>query len=128
MIDSLLGSAEEEEAWFRDSEVGEEEEEGGDIESILEVETESKRRLPASRMTTVARPPARVRVPMPKKRQLSAVGHGVLLPTIPLSFLDSTERTKEKMLDVTGDICGGRGGELGRRLEAWLCASGNGDD
>ena len=24
------------------------------------------------------------------------------------------------MLDVRGDVCGGRGGELGRRLEAWL--------
>ncbi|KAF9029134.1 hypothetical protein BDZ89DRAFT_1065660 [Hymenopellis radicata] len=30
------------------------------------------------------------------------------------------EAEKEQMLDMTGDICGGRGGELGRRLEAWL--------
>ena len=29
----------------------------------------------------------------------------------------------ERMLDVKGDICGGRGGELGRRLEAWLIES-----
>ena len=27
---------------------------------------------------------------------------------------------REKMLDTMGDVCGGRGGELGRRLEAWL--------
>ncbi|KAL0958448.1 hypothetical protein HGRIS_000591 [Hohenbuehelia grisea] len=30
------------------------------------------------------------------------------------------EKQKEQVLDTTGDICGGRGGELGRRLEAWL--------
>ena len=30
------------------------------------------------------------------------------------------DKEKVQMLDTTGDICGGRGGELGRRLEAWL--------
>ena len=30
------------------------------------------------------------------------------------------ERERERMLDQRGDVCGGRGGELGRRLEAWL--------
>ncbi|KJA21523.1 hypothetical protein HYPSUDRAFT_202873 [Hypholoma sublateritium FD-334 SS-4] len=35
------------------------------------------------------------------------------------------EQEKEQMLNTTGDICGGRGGELGRRLEAWLTVSGN---
>lgn len=34
------------------------------------------------------------------------------------------EVQKEKMLNTTGDICGGRGGELGRRLEAWLTVTG----
>ncbi|KAF8872513.1 hypothetical protein BD779DRAFT_1572541 [Infundibulicybe gibba] len=34
------------------------------------------------------------------------------------------EKEKEQMLNTTGDICGGRGGELGRRLEAWLTVSG----
>jgi len=50
---------------------------------------------------------------------------GMVLPTMPKSLLNSTERAKEKMLDITMDICGGRGGggELVRRLEAWLCAS-----
>lgn len=40
------------------------------------------------------------------------------------------EREKEQVLDTTGDICGGRGGELGRRLEAWLTVTGiaNGHD
>ncbi|KAF9256402.1 hypothetical protein L218DRAFT_966408 [Marasmius fiardii PR-910] len=34
------------------------------------------------------------------------------------------ETEKENTLDTTGDICGGRGGELGRRLEAWLTVNG----
>lgn len=37
------------------------------------------------------------------------------------------EKEKEQMLNTTGDICGGRGGELGRRLEAWLTVNGNGN-
>lgn len=32
----------------------------------------------------------------------------------------SDEVELERMLDIRGDVCGGRGGELGRRLEAWL--------
>ena len=35
------------------------------------------------------------------------------------------EQEREQMLNTTGDICGGRGGELGRRLEAWLTVNGN---
>ncbi|KAK7436044.1 hypothetical protein VKT23_019347 [Stygiomarasmius scandens] len=35
------------------------------------------------------------------------------------------EMEKEQVLDTTGDICGGRGGELGRRLEAWLINEGH---
>ena len=37
------------------------------------------------------------------------------------------EKEREKLLKETGDYCGGRGGELGRRLEAWLHVSGDGD-
>jgi len=42
-------------------------------------------------------------------------------PKVPV-LMKETE--KEQMLNMTGDICGGRGGELGRRLEAWLTVSG----
>lgn len=37
----------------------------------------------------------------------------------------AVEKEKEKLLKATGDICGGRGGELGRRLEAWLSIHGD---
>ncbi|KAF5380784.1 hypothetical protein D9757_007105 [Collybiopsis confluens] len=40
----------------------------------------------------------------------------------------ASESEKEQMLDTTGDICGGRGGELGRRLEAWLTVNGHDSD
>jgi len=39
--------------------------------------------------------------------------HGMVLPTMPQSLLDLTEKAKGKMLGVTMDMCGGRGGELG---------------
>jgi hypothetical protein len=44
----------------------------------------------------------------------------------PLKLPFIKEKEKQQVLNTTGDICGGRGGELGRRLEAWL--SGNGID
>ncbi|KAA1473091.1 hypothetical protein DENSPDRAFT_839519 [Dentipellis sp. KUC8613] len=37
------------------------------------------------------------------------------------------EKEKEKLLASTGDFCGGRGGELGRRLEALLTVNGDGN-
>ncbi|EPQ53549.1 hypothetical protein GLOTRDRAFT_116957 [Gloeophyllum trabeum ATCC 11539] len=36
------------------------------------------------------------------------------------------EKEREKLLVPNGDICGGRGGELGRRLEAWLSSTSEG--
>ncbi|KAM5533904.1 hypothetical protein V8D89_012444 [Ganoderma adspersum] len=39
----------------------------------------------------------------------------------------AVEKEREKLLNATGDFCGGRGGELGRRLEAWLYVNGDGD-
>ncbi|KIY47694.1 hypothetical protein FISHEDRAFT_44759 [Fistulina hepatica ATCC 64428] len=46
---------------------------------------------------------------------------GTTVPKLPFQLEDE----KERMLDTTGDICGGRGGELGRRLEAWISVTGN---
>jgi hypothetical protein len=47
--------------------------------------------------------------------------NGGLLPA------ERLERAKLRVLDTTGDECGGRGGELGRRLEAWLDEKGPGN-
>jgi len=137
LVDSLLGTEEDEEAGFRgcedDGDLKEAEDEGDDTfqEPVIEVRTDSKRLASISPLDRSAKlppnPPAVVRLPVPPipKRHMSfaAVRSGVSLPPVSQPLLDSNERAKEKMLDVTGDICGGRGGELGRRLEAWLCAS-----
>lgn len=37
----------------------------------------------------------------------------------------AVEKEKEKLLNATGDFCGGRGGELGMRLGAWLTLNGD---
>ena len=57
--------------------------------------------------------------------------HGVerrrRLPLRGLAPATAEEKEREKALAATGDFCGGRGGELGRRLEALLTVNGNGD-
>ncbi|KAF7350304.1 hypothetical protein MVEN_01334500 [Mycena venus] len=60
-------------------------------------------------------------VPKPKAKGGTTTGK----PAGGKLFAKNLEREKEQMLDTTGDICGGRGGELGRRLEAWLTHSEN---
>jgi hypothetical protein len=133
LVDSFLGSGEDEEGWFKDLEdEGQRAAEDGGNDTVPELVTEVEREIKLSAPIRPATLPshlsALVRVPLPPvpKRHLSfaapAAGPGMML-SMPPSLLDSTERSKEKMLDGTGDICGGRGGELGRRLEAWLCAS-----
>lgn len=44
---------------------------------------------------------------------------------VPSKLIGEQLTKGEKMLNITGDVCGGRGGELGRRLEAWLSTNGN---
>jgi len=49
-------------------------------------------------------------------RSSISLGGGKVSSKLPLV----EEQKKEQMLMTTGDICGGHGGELGMRLEAWL--------
>ncbi|KAG6852431.1 hypothetical protein C0991_012002 [Blastosporella zonata] len=51
---------------------------------------------------------------------VSAIARRKLTSKLPFA----KEQEKEQMLNTTGDYCGGRGGELGRRLEAWLTVNG----
>ncbi|TEB31932.1 hypothetical protein FA13DRAFT_1754691 [Coprinellus micaceus] len=61
--------------------------------------------------------------PPPRPVSSSTVVNKVAVVSGKLPFI-AEEIQKEKMLNTTGDICGGRGGELGRRLEAWLTVTG----
>ena len=45
----------------------------------------------------------------------------------PVSRITAEEKELERVLSTTGDECGGRGGELGRRLEALLSVDEDGD-
>jgi hypothetical protein len=45
----------------------------------------------------------------------------------PVSRIVAEEKNRERVLSTTGDECGGRGGELGRRLEALLSIDENGE-
>ncbi|KAG7448379.1 uncharacterized protein BT62DRAFT_702658 [Guyanagaster necrorhizus] len=56
----------------------------------------------------------------PEPESNSAGAAGRRKPSLKLPLPLEKELEKEQMLNKTGDICGGRGGELGRRLEAWL--------
>ncbi|KAG7086800.1 hypothetical protein E1B28_002728 [Marasmius oreades] len=68
-----------------------------------------------------------------RRLSTSSSGKGVDAPAVSLARRKASskipviarETEKENTLDTTGDICGGRGGELGRRLEAWLTVSGH---
>ena len=46
----------------------------------------------------------------------------------PVSRITAGEKELERVLATTGDECGGRGGELGRRLEALLSIDEDGED
>ena len=46
----------------------------------------------------------------------------------PVSRIAAEEKIRERVLATTGDECGGRGGELGRRLEALLSIDEDGEE
>ena len=120
LFDSILGSGEQEEEWFteHDSDDDEKEECQDDNGGIVNGD------------------PAGMGVGNGYSfSKVSPEGQGSvkeLLPPVPLKprprLPFATEKEKVKMLDTTGDVCGGRGGELGRRLEAWLHVRGNSPD
>ncbi|KAH9912436.1 uncharacterized protein B0H18DRAFT_1054066 [Fomitopsis serialis] len=133
LVDSILGPEEEEEEWFKSWECGqsgvhtpeavpvevygEGEAEGGSDDSgsptlVDAASSDGERKAEGNAKaetsaTGKAGGKGAVKVPMAKK-------------------VVQCEKEKEKLLKETGDFCGGRGGELGRRLEAWLHVSGDG--
>ncbi|KAF8970073.1 hypothetical protein BDZ97DRAFT_1791839 [Flammula alnicola] len=108
LVDSILGPEEFEAEWFKDGH-------SVDLEAahamVSTSAADSGERSVVNRLNGKTQVAAR-----------SGVGRGVKLSS-KLPMLE--EQEKEQMLNTTGDICGGRGGELGRRLEAWLTVSGN---
>lgn len=103
LVDMILGPEEHDEEWFRD--------------------VEADRHL----IQGLTSPPVPEFSPLAPHN--NDEGPSVLVSAVtrlkPLANLPFTkEKEKEQMLNTTGDYCGGRGGELGRRLEAWLTVNG----
>ncbi|KAJ7487904.1 hypothetical protein FB451DRAFT_1337315 [Mycena latifolia] len=118
LVESILGPEEFEEEWFVDHEQDAvpDDEDDEDCDGNLEAgigESLSRRRDSEPELGAKGKGP-------PKAKGGTTTGK----PTGKL-FAKNLEKEKEQMLDITGDICGGRGGELGRRLEAWLTVSEN---
>ncbi|KIJ63793.1 hypothetical protein HYDPIDRAFT_112752 [Hydnomerulius pinastri MD-312] len=105
LVESILGPEETEDEWFKDAESTVEESEAPSVppyEACVESEAScSEPNSGALLVTSLKRRRQAGRIPLKK------------------------EKEREQTLTTTGDICGGRGGELGRRLEAWLSINGN---
>ncbi|KAF8628047.1 hypothetical protein AX17_006051 [Amanita inopinata Kibby_2008] len=119
LIDSILGSEELEDEWFRDWDNRGSAAIAGSISPPCLVNTfgSPSRGGGGGRMSGMNDILVSV-APVARRAPVQPVATG-MLPFV-------QEKDKEKMLNTTGDICGGRGGELGRRLEAWLTVSGDG--
>ncbi|KAG6830223.1 hypothetical protein H0H92_001663 [Tricholoma furcatifolium] len=107
LADSILGLEENEEDWFKD------------LTTSTNVNTESH----VYSRAGVNSPP------VSSAGELSNIligrpGPDLARRKLPAKPPFAKEQEKEQMLSTTGDFCGGRGGELGRRLEAWLTLNG----
>ena len=102
LVDSILGPEDTEDEWFKDTEC---------TTDVLSAS--SAPAIPESQASTSGANSGALLVASFQRRKQAG--------RIPLK----KEREKEQMLNTTGDICGGRGGELGRRLEAWLSVNGD---
>jgi hypothetical protein len=112
LLDSILGPVEQEEEWFKDYE--EHCQEDADGGGVVVNQDAALLRVGSGYGFVEGSPEGRGN----EKELLPAIA---LKPRVRLPF--ATEKDKVMMLDTTGDVCGGRGGELGRRLEAWLHVS-----
>ena len=111
LMDSILGTEEmKDEVWFRDWDKHPSSDDTGDMSPLGTADP----RGPG--LTSAANEILMSAVPIARRTSLPFVN--------PLPFIK--EKDREKMLDMTGDICGGRGGELGWRLEEWLTVSEDG--
>ncbi|TCD68756.1 hypothetical protein EIP91_009902 [Steccherinum ochraceum] len=130
LIESILGPEDQEEDWFKSWEDVKRERGGGDsphegigvttppsdspdasisptlIDSGSEPSSDGSKRRDSLIIPPSVKPLGRAAVPLAAK-------------------VVEVEKEKEKLLNSTGDFCGGRGGELGRRLDAWLTTNGD---
>jgi len=133
LVDSILGSSDQDEDWFKTWDEGEyadgsdtpaEEESPDAATSPTLTESES-----GSSEGGIGLEKRNIAVGANNAKQqhqqpsLPAAKGRAAVPMV--AKVVAVEKEKEKLLNATGDYCGGRGGELGRRLDAWLFLTGD---
>ncbi|RPD65621.1 hypothetical protein L226DRAFT_530838 [Lentinus tigrinus ALCF2SS1-7] len=134
LVDSMIGPEEQEEDWFKEwRDDNAEPTSRGDLSDIdEEVALSSKPESPVASISPTLTACTSEGEDAVLRRKLGGAngnvnGNGApVVPTVP-KVVVAVEKEREKLLNATGDFCGGRGGELGRRLEAWLYVSGDED-
>lgn len=121
LVESILGPEEEEEDWFKSWD--------GTCEDQLTPVYSDTPSSPASGSPTLTESTSDNEDAQKRAAKLDGAGTAKQkVQARPLAKkVVAVEKEKEKLLNATGDFCGGRGGELGRRLEAWLAVNGDGD-
>ncbi|TFK47484.1 hypothetical protein OE88DRAFT_1810963 [Heliocybe sulcata] len=122
LVSSILGPEEEEEEWFKAWEECDEEKEarvGVEEDTATLSSSSSGSGSGESEETKVEDKAPSFAVDKLGQNFKRLSGPTVARPPLAAKVV-AEEKEKEKLLAATGDICGGRGGELGRRLEAWL--------
>ncbi|KAI8986764.1 hypothetical protein BD414DRAFT_415982 [Trametes punicea] len=133
LVDSILGPEEQEDDWFKswdddaaDQGVGGEPPSQGDLADGDPPPPPPTESPPVSGSPTLTAVTSEGEDALKRKLSGNGNGNGNGVPPVP-KVVVAVEKAREKLLNATGDICGGRGGELGRRLEAWLYVNGTGD-
>ncbi|TBU59358.1 hypothetical protein BD310DRAFT_925391 [Dichomitus squalens] len=133
LVESILGPEDQEEDWFKEwqdegVEPASHDDEVGDGAAADEYRSESP--VAAISPTLLALVTSDSDADGLRRRPSGvANANGSLLPApVPVpKVVVAVEKEREKLLNATGDFCGGVGGELGRRLEAWLYVNGDAD-
>jgi hypothetical protein len=124
LVDSILGPEEQEDDWFKTWDAQDGSADAG-ADSRCSPLTSTSPTLTESLSLSDGEDAAAVTQPVLRRGSVNRVpGGGKLKVPLPVKVA-AEEKEKEKLLNSTGDFCGGRGGELGRRLEAWLCVNGD---
>ena len=142
LVESILGPEEQEEDWFKSWEEPEppshddDERPGQGAESpertsdspVAAISVESLALSNSSFTTSSESEDALAPAPalaLAKRKMSGSAANGTVAATAVPKVVVAVEKEREKLLNATGDFCGGRGGELGRRLEAWLYVNGD---
>ncbi|PIL27600.1 hypothetical protein GSI_10751 [Ganoderma sinense ZZ0214-1] len=149
LVDSILGPEDQEEDWFKEwQEEGHEHDdhdhEHENDDPAIDNDRQAREEEYTSQSPVASISPSLIalrvstngdsdvdamprRLPITKSAAANGNGAGTGNGLPVAKVVVAVEKEREKLLNATGDFCGGRGGELGRRLEAWLYVNGDAD-